>query len=84
MIDFRVNRGQRHGLTLIIAGHEVPGTELARRRKTGRRSESLGISAYHAALADVDLNIVAAMEDEGANHYFVARRRGVSAGSECG
>jgi SAM-dependent methyltransferase len=51
---------------------------------TGRRSESLGVSAYHAALADVDLNIVAEMEDEGANHYFVARRRGVSAGSECG
>ena len=43
---------------------------------TGRRSESLGASAYHAALAAVDLDIVAEMEDEGANHYFVARPRG--------
>jgi len=42
---------------------------------TGRRSESLGASAYHAALAAVNMEIVAEMEDEGANHYFVARPR---------
>jgi SAM-dependent methyltransferase len=43
---------------------------------TGRRSESLGASAYHAALASADLSIVAEMKDEGANHYFVARPHG--------
>ncbi len=41
---------------------------------TGRRSESLGAAAYHTALAAADLTVVAEMEDEGANHYFVARR----------
>lgn len=43
---------------------------------TGCRSESLGATAYRAVLAAVDLDIVAEMEDEGANHYFVARPRG--------
>lgn len=43
---------------------------------TGRRSESLGAAAYRAALAAVDFEIVAEMEDEGANHYFLARRTG--------
>lgn len=43
---------------------------------TGRPSESLGAAAYRRALAAADLTVVAEMEDEGANHYYVARRQG--------
>ncbi len=43
---------------------------------TGRPSESLGAAGYRTALAAADLTVVDEMEDEGANHYFVARRQG--------
>ena len=42
--------------------------------RTGRLSESLGVSRYQSLLSSAGLSLVAEYDDEGSNHYFEAEK----------